>query len=130
MRSWFARVSSGAGLELASCCQQRNTGRRTKTRIRSAGSIRRLAVIGVLSAVLGAGVGVTTATVASAYATTGCKYAKSAISPITYRFYSVSDTNEYAVKSAVSAWNATSAPGSFGERSTLADPELSVTDDT
>ena len=57
-----------------------------------------------------------------------CRYEKAAISPISYRSFSVASKYETAVKDAATKWNAQSVPGYFAEHSTSWDPEINVTD--
>ncbi len=73
--------------------------------------------------------GVTSASAAQAYKTAGCRYKTDSINPISYRFFSVSKTNESSTKYGATAWNDTSAPGYFKEQSNSLDPEVNITDD-
>ena len=71
---------------------------------------------------------VSLATSAGAYTFTGCKYDSGSISPIQYRFYSVTSTYVTAFQNAQAKWDQTSSPGYFGENSTSLDPEIPVQD--
>ncbi|MDP6452517.1 MAG: matrixin family metalloprotease [SAR202 cluster bacterium] len=71
-----------------------------------------------------------TATTAVAYTLLGCAYDSGSISPITYRFFSISDSDiETGFVEAEVDWDLTSAPGYFDECSICLDPEINVTDD-
>lgn len=85
----------------------------------------------MLALILGCLLGVSFSSVAHSYTFSGCRYDQGSISPITYRFYSVSSASLLrATKHGVSSWNNTSAPGYFSESTTSLDPEVNVTDDS
>lgn len=66
---------------------------------------------------------------AAAYALHGCKYDPDSISPISYRFFSVSDDHEEAFGDGQADWDsAHNVPGYFKEQSWSADPEINVID--
>lgn len=66
---------------------------------------------------------------AAAYALHGCKYDPDSISPISYRFFSVSDDHEDAFDGGQADWDsAYNVPGHFREQSWSVDPEINVID--
>ncbi len=66
---------------------------------------------------------------AAAYELHGCKYDPDSISPISYRFFSVSDDHEDAFGDGQADWDsAYDVPGHFSERSASPDPEINVID--
>ena len=66
---------------------------------------------------------------AGAWATHGCRYDPASISPISYRYFAVTQPYRTAFGTAQSDWDATTAPGWFDEQSTSLDPEVNVVDD-
>lgn len=84
----------------------------------------------IVSIILGSLLGLTVSTVAHSFTLTGCHYDQNSISPITYRFYSVSSPSLIrATKHGATSWNNVAVPGYFSETTVLLDPEVNVTDD-
>lgn len=71
----------------------------------------------------------TVATPANAWVLSGYHYDLDSIDPIQYRFFSVGSSYVTAFHDGEAAWDATSAPGYFGEHSWSFDPEIEVYDD-
>jgi hypothetical protein len=65
----------------------------------------------------------------SAWLTHGCRYDPASISPVSWRFFSVSSRAEAGYIDAQGAWNAVGAPGFCREESSSPDPEINVLDD-